>query len=91
MAQRVNAINKAFGNCIFINKDIRSVTRTLKKKIAECDVFTETPLDIKMENIDDMHDKLSLTFSNGEVNGVVTWRKTSYNDKHYVFSKFESN
>ena len=90
MAQRVNAINKAFGNCIFINKDVKSVTNILNDKIAEREVFTETPLGIKMENIDDMHDKLTLTFSNGELSGVVTWRKTS-NDKHYVFSKFESN
>lgn len=90
MAQRVNAINKAFGNCIFINKDVKSVTNILNDKIAERDVFTETPLGIKMENIDDMHDKLTLTFSNGELSGVVTWRKTS-NDKYYVFSKFESN
>ena len=84
MAQRAKAIQRAFNNCIFINKSIENVTRTLVEKISEHEVFTENPQDIKMTHIDDMHDRLSLTFSNGTLDGIVTWTKTS-NGLHYLF------
>lgn len=84
MAQRAKAIKRAFDNCIFINKSTENVTRTLSEKISEREVFTENPQGIKMERIDDMHDRLSLTFSNGTLDGIVTWTKTS-NGLHYLF------
>jgi hypothetical protein len=41
-----------------------------------------------MERIDEMHDRLSLTFSNGTLDGIVTWRKAQ--DGHqYVLSGYE--
>ena len=84
MAQRAKAIQRAFNNCIFINKSAENVARTLTEKISEHDVFTENPQDIKVTHIDDMHDRLSLTFSNGTLDGIVTWTKTS-NGLHYLF------
>jgi hypothetical protein len=86
MAQRINAFNKAFGNCIFVNKD--NALKTITEKIEENEVFTEKPTEVKMSRIDDNHDRLSLTFSNGTLDGVVTWRKTE-NGKHYVLSHFK--
>jgi hypothetical protein len=87
MAQRVNAINKAFGNCIFINKD--KACDIITEKIADYEVFTEKPEAIKMEHIDETHDRLCLAFSNGELDGIVTWGKTQ-NGLHHVFKKFEA-
>ena len=86
MAQRVNAINKAFGKCIFISRD--NAINVIKKKINECDVLTENPTDISMAKIDNTHDRLCLTFNNGTLDGVVSWKKTQ-NDRHYIFDKFE--
>ena len=87
MGQRVYAMNKAFGNCIFINKD--NACKTITQKIEECGVFAEMPEAIQMTRIDDTHDRLRLAFSNGELDGVVTWEKTQ-NGLHHVFKKFEA-
>ena len=84
MSQRVNAIKNGFDNCVFLNKDIEKVVKILSDRIAEHEVFTENPQDIKMSRIDDTHDRLSLTFSNGTLDGIVTWTKTS-NGLHYLF------
>lgn len=84
MAQRAKAIKNGFDNCVFINKDIEKVVKILSDRIAEHEVFTENPQDIKMSRIDDTHDRLSLTFSNGTLDGIVTWTKTS-NGLHYLF------
>ncbi len=86
MAQRINAFNKAFGNCIFVNKD--NALNTIINKIEENEVFTEKPTEIKMSKVDETHDRLSLTFSNGTLNGMVTWRKTE-NGRHYVLSHLQ--
>jgi len=84
MAQRAKAIKNGFDNCVFLNKDIEKVVKILSDRIAEHEVFTENPQDIKMSRIDDTHDRLSLTFSNGTLDGIVTWTKTS-NGLHYLF------
>lgn len=84
MAQRAKAIKNGFDNCVFLNKDTEKVVKILSDRIAEHDVFSENPQDIKMSRIDDTHDRLSLTFSNGTLDGIVTWTKTS-NDLHYLF------
>ena len=84
MAQRAKAIKNGFDNCVFINKDIEKVVKILSDRIAEHEVFSENPQDIKMSRIDDTHDRLSLTFSNGTLDGIVTWTKTS-NGLHYLF------
>ena len=84
MAQRAKAIKNGFDNCVFLNKDIEKVVKILSDRIAEHEVFTENPQDIKMSRIDDVHDRLSLTFSNGTLDGIVTWTKTS-NGLHYLF------
>lgn len=84
MAQRARAIKNGFDNCEFLNKGIEKVVKILSDRIAEHEVFTENPQEIKMSRIDDTHDRLSLTFSNGTLDGIVTWTKTS-NGLHYLF------
>ena len=84
MAQRAKAIKNGFDNCVFLNKDTEKVVKILSDRIVEHDVFAENPQDIKMSRIDDTHDRLSLTFSNGTLDGIVTWTKTS-NGLHYLF------
>jgi hypothetical protein len=86
MAQRVNAFNNAFKNCIFINRE--NASKTIVERIDEDDVFAEKPIKVNMERIDDTHDRLSLTFSNGELDGILTWRKTKEGN-HYVLSGYE--
>ena len=40
------------------------------------------------ERIDEMHDRLSLTFSNGTLDGIVAWRK-ALDGHQYVLSGYE--
>jgi hypothetical protein len=86
MAQRVNRFNKAFGNCLFCNRE--NAAKVIAERIEEYDVFADKPTGIKMERIDEMHDRLSLTFSNGTLDGIVTWRK-ALDGHQYVLSGYE--
>ena len=86
MAQRVKRFNKAFGNCLFCSRE--NAAKVIAERIEEYDVFADKPTGIKMERIDEMHDRLSLTFSNGTLDGIVTWRK-ALDGHQYVLSGYE--
>lgn len=86
MAQRIKAFNNAFVNCIFANRE--NAVKTIVEHIDEHDVFAEKPTDVKMERVDDTHDRLSLAFSNGTLDGIVTWRR-ALDGHQYVLSGYE--
>ena len=86
MAQRVKTFNKAFGNCLFCKREYAA--KIIAERIEEHDVFADKPTGIKMERIDDMHDRLSLTFSDGTLDGIVTWHK-ALDGQQYVLLGYE--
>ncbi len=83
-------MNIGFGNCVFLNRNPKSVEGIITDKINDPKivVLSVKPKAVKVETIDDLHDKLSLLYDDKDVEGVITWRQSS-NGKHFVFSKFE--
>ena len=86
----VASINIGFGNCIFLNRDSKSIENILSEKINDTKivVLPKLPKSIKVEAIDALHDKLLLEYDEANVEGTITWRPSA-NGKHFVFSKFE--
>ena len=88
----VTSINIGFGNCVFLNRNPKSIEDIISNKINDpsVDLAITKPNSVKIEHIDDLHDKLSLEYNGADnVEGVITWRKSA-NDMHYVFTSFES-
>ena len=84
------AINNNFRHCA-IKRDAESVFNALNIGIKGSDNMTILPKVEKVEltTIDDLHDKLSLSYDDGkDVEGTITWRKSA-DGKQFVFSKFE--
>ena len=80
----VGEFNRGFGNCYFISRDPESVSSTFMEKINEAMTFHVSG--VKVTPVDDLHDKLSLSFVGGEnVEGVLSWRKSS-TGVHYVLN-----
>lgn len=90
MKTTITSINLAFGNCVFLDRNPKVVEGIISNKINDhkIDVLANKPKAIKVETIDNLHDKLSLLYDDKDVEGTITWRP-SQNGKHYVFSKFE--
>ena len=87
----VTSINIGFGNCVFLNRDPQTIEGIISNKINDpnVDLAIAKPTSVKVEHIDDLHDKLSLAYNGTDnVEGVITWRK-SVDDMHYVFANFE--
>ena len=90
MESIINSINNGFGNCVFLNRDNKSVEGIISNKINDpkLNVLSVKPKGINIEPIDTLHDKLSLLYDDKNVEGVITWRP-SKNGKHFVFCHFE--
>ena len=86
----VSSMNIGFGNCVFLNRNPKSVEGIIIGKINDPKivVLSVKPKAVKVETIDDLHDKLSLLYDDKNVEGTITWRPSA-NGKHYVFSNFE--
>lgn len=84
-----NSINNGFRDCKFSGKDAESIKNTLNILVHGSDTIHFMPCvpEVKVESIDDLHDKLSLLYDDYKVEGVVTWRK-SQNEKQYVFVNY---
>jgi len=88
----VKTIQDGFVNCIFFNKKPEVVQETMMRKMQEAKDkvgIVDVPDAIRVTNIDDLHDKLSLAYGNTLVEGEVTWRKAA-NGVHYVMSAFKT-
>ena len=88
----VKTIQDGFVNCIFFDKKPDVVKETMMRKMREAKDkvgIVEVPDAIRVTNIDDLHDKLSLAYGNKLVEGEVTWRKAA-NGVHYVMSAFRT-
>ena len=87
----VKTIQDGFVNCIFFDKNPDVVKETMMRKMQEAKDkvgIVEVPDAIRVTNIDDLHDKLSLAYGNKTIEGEVTWRKAT-NGAHYVMSAFK--
>ena len=87
----VSSINIGFGNCVFLNRNPKTIEGIITTKINDPKivVLPIRPKSVKVETLDDLHDKLSLLYDNGkDVEGTITWRKSA-GGQHFVFSKFE--
>ena len=83
----VTEFNNGFGNCIFMSREPKEIEKTIKERIDEHQ-FMETPIEIKVTPVDDLHDKLSLSLMDGKVEGVLSWRLAS-TGAHYVLNALE--
>jgi hypothetical protein len=91
MKEIVSSINIGFGNCVFLNRNPKTIEGIITAKINDPKivVLPIRPKLIKVETLDDLHDKLSLLYDDGkDVEGTITWRKSA-DGQHFVFSKFE--
>ena len=88
----IKAINVGFGNTLFITRESNRIQDTITQKVMDDKIalMPNKPKSVKVETIDDLHDKLSLLYDDEteNVEGTITWRK-SKDEKHYVFAKFE--
>lgn len=82
-----NSINIGFKNCVFMSRDAECVKNTLNVLVKGSDTIHFMPCvpEVKVEKIDDLHDKLSLLYDDYKVEGVVTWRESK---EHYVFESY---
>lgn len=88
----IKTIQDGFVNCIFFNKKPEVVQETMMRKMQEARDkvgIVDVPEAIRVTNIDDLHDKLSLAYGEKLVEGEVTWRKAA-NGVHYVMSAFRT-
>lgn len=80
----VKAFNEGFGNCIFMNREPEYIQSTIMNEVTEHQ-FMETPVNIVVTPVDDLHDKLSLELKDGKVEGILSWHK-SITGAHYVLN-----
>lgn len=83
-------LKSGFANCAFVNKTPSTIEGIVMRVINDPKValFPKKPTNIKIERINDMSDKVTLSFEDEEVASVWTWRK-SEDGKCYVLAKIE--
>jgi hypothetical protein len=79
-----NEFNQGFGNCIFMSREPKNIESRIMDSIRDHQ-FMELPNAIKVTPVDELHDKLKLGLKDGEVEGVLSWRK-SVVGPHYVLN-----
>ena len=91
MKEIISSINIGFRNVQFLNRNPKTIEGIMSTAINDPKkvVLPIRPKSIKVETLDDLHDKLSLSYDDGkDVEGTITWRKST-DGQHFVFSKFE--
>jgi len=83
----VRDFNKGFGNCIFVSRDPKNIENRIMDSIKEHQ-FMDVPEAIKVTPVDEFHDKLLLVLKDEEVEGVLSWRKSSVG-AHYALNGLE--
>ena len=85
------AINNNFKHCM-INRNAESIITALNVGVKDSDNMVVLPKVEKVEltTIDDLHDKLSLSWDDYKTEGVITWRPSIIEDsKEMVFCNIE--
>ena len=83
-------LKSGFANCVFVNRTPKTIEGIVMRVINDPKValFPKKPTNIKIERINDMSDKVTLSFDDEEVASVWTWRK-SEDGKRLVVSSIE--
>jgi len=83
-------LNSGFAHCVFVNKVPKTIEGLVMRVINDPKValFPKKPNTINVEPINDMSDKITLSFDDEEVTSVWTWKK-SVDGKSYVLSNIE--
>ena len=83
-------LKSGFANCVFVNKTPSTIEGIVMRVINDPKValFPKKPTNIKIERINDMSDKVTLSFDDEEVASVWTWRK-SEDGNRFVLSNIE--
>ena len=85
------AINAAFVNTTFRGRDAITIRNTLNTKVHGSDnmlVIMPVP-DVKVEKLDDTHDKITLIYDDVQIEGVITWIASKLMGNCFVFVKLE--
>ena len=45
--------------------------------------------DVKVEKLDDIHDKITLIYNDAQIDGVITWGASKLMESCFVFIKIE--
>ena len=86
----ISLLRSGFANCVFVNKTPKAI-KELVMRVAndpKVTLFPKKPNNIEIEPINDMSDKVILSFDDEEVTSVWSWRK-SEDGKRLVVSNIE--
>lgn len=83
-------LRSGFAHCVFVNKTSKTIEGIVMRVVNDPKValFPKKPNTIKVEPINGMSDKVTLSFDDEEVTSVWTWKK-SVDGKSYVLSNIE--
>ena len=88
----IETLKNGMLHCVFLTRNANSIEGIIDRTINDPNVvwFSVRPTSVKIDTLDDLHDKLSLLYDddkdNVEVN--VTW-EISDNGKHYRVAEIE--
>jgi hypothetical protein len=81
MSDKINSLRDGFKHCVFLNRNPKVIEGIFSTNISDpkIHVLASRPKSVKVETIDDLHDKLSLLYDNVDENveATITWRKSS--------------
>jgi len=86
----IDLLNSVFGNGAFVNKNPKTIEGIVMRVLTNPKVtlFPKRLKNIKVEPINDLSDKVTLSFSDEDVTSVWSWRKSA-DGKSYVLNKVE--
>ena len=89
----VQSINIGFAHSVFCTRNPHSIEECIKSVINEKKgVLANDPKNVKVETIDDLHDKMRLLYENETIEGTITWGISTISTEkknRFVFLKFE--
>ena len=92
MSDKINSLRDGFQHCVFLNRNPKTIEGIFSSKINDpkIHVLASRPKSVKVETIDDLHDKLSLLYDDVDENveATITWRVSS-DGVHYAISGIE--